>query len=70
MMDRDTGKLYDVQWVAQCAHRLRERWPHADITSIDEAAVELWENEALRALPPVQAAEAWLLRGSAKRDAW
>ena len=61
-MDRDASKLFDVQWVAQCARRLRERWPHADPTSIEEAAVELWEDERLRTMPPVEAAETWLRR--------
>jgi hypothetical protein len=38
---REAGKFFDVQWVAQCARRRRERWPHADVTSLEEAAVEL-----------------------------
>jgi hypothetical protein len=38
-MAREAGKFFDVQWVAQCARRLRERWPHADVTSLEEAAV-------------------------------
>ena len=62
-MDRELGKFFDVQWVAQCAHRLRERLPHADITSLEEAATELWRDDTLRALPPLQAAENWLRRG-------
>jgi hypothetical protein len=63
-MDRELGKFFDVQWVAQCARRLRERWPHADVTSLEEAAIELWSDEELRALPPVRAADEWLRRGS------
>ena len=59
-MDRDASKLFDLQWVAQCARRLRERWPHADPTSIEEAAVELWEDQTLRAMAPIEAAESWL----------
>jgi hypothetical protein len=51
-MDRDAGKFFDVQWVAQCAHRLRRQWPHADVGSIEETAIELWriglDSHALR----------------------
>ena len=63
-MNRDADNLADVQWVAQCAHRLRERWPHADVTSLEEAAVELWADEALRVMSATQAAESWLARAS------
>ena len=63
-MDREAGKFFDTQWVAQCAHRLRERWPHADVTSLEEAAGELWEDESLRAMAPVEAAESWLAKAS------
>ncbi len=61
-MDRPADNLIDVQWVAQCAERLRQRWPRADRTSLEEAATELWRNELARALPPLQAAEEWLAR--------
>ena len=63
-MDRGAGKFFDVEWVANCTRRLRERWPHADLTSLEEAAVELWSDEELRALPPSRAAEKWLRRGT------
>ena len=59
-MDREASKLYDVSWVAQCANRLREQWPRADPTSLEEAAAELWDDESLRAMAPVDAAVAWL----------
>ena len=62
-MNRDADNLADVQWVAHCAHRLREQWPHADPTSLEEAATDLWKDESLRAMPPAQAAVAWLRRG-------
>ena len=62
-MDRKPDKFFDVRWVAQCARRLRERWPHADITSLEEAAKELWRDDTLRAMPAIQAAESWLRRG-------
>ncbi len=63
-MQRDAGKLHDITWVAQCAHRLRARWPHVDPASLEEAAAELWLDEALRAMAAIDAAEAWLARGS------
>jgi hypothetical protein len=59
-MSCDADNRIDVRWVAQCAHRLRERWPHADVTSLEEAATELWRNEELRAMAPVEAAQRWL----------
>ncbi|MDQ6628336.1 MAG: hypothetical protein M3Z29_07810 [Pseudomonadota bacterium] len=59
-MKRDADSLADVQWIAQCAHRLREQWPHADPTSLEEAALELWHCDALRSLAPVEAASRWL----------
>ena len=62
-MNRDAGNLADVQWVAQCARRLREQWPHADPTSLHETADELWHDEALRVLTPVDAAIRRLRRG-------
>ena len=62
-MQRDSDNLIDVHWVAQCAHRLRAQWPHADPTSIDEAAAELWLDVSLRAMAPAAAAEHWLRLG-------
>lgn len=59
-MNRDTHELADVQWIAQCANRLREQWPRADPTSLEEAALELWRCDALRALDAAEAAKRWL----------
>lgn len=59
-MDRDADNLADVQWLAQCAHRLREQWPHADPTSLDETAADLWQDESLRSLEPREAVDRWL----------
>ena len=40
---------------------LREPWwPHADPSSLEVATAELWLDGALRALPPQEAAAAWL----------
>jgi hypothetical protein len=61
-MDRPADDLADPQWVAQCAERLRQRWPRADRTSLEEAAKELWLTPELRALPPAGAAERWLAK--------
>ena len=62
-MNCDADNLADVQWVAHCAHRLREQWPHADPTSLEEAAADLWNDASLRAMQPAQAAVASLRRG-------
>jgi hypothetical protein len=59
-MNRVEDNLADVQWVAQCAHRLRERWPHADVVALEEAAWELWRHDELRLLAAADAASQWL----------
>jgi hypothetical protein len=66
-MTRDPDNLADVQWVAQCAHRLRSHWPHADPRSLEEAALELWQTDWLREMSGRDAAELWL-RPLASRD--
>ena len=62
-MDAQFDKLADVQWVAQCAHRLRQRWPHADLASLEEAACELCSSRKWRGADPEAAAEQWLRLG-------
>ena len=59
-MDRSVSELIDVEWVARCAHRLRRRWPHVDVASLEEAATELWRVDWLRAMAAEEAAELWL----------
>ena len=59
-MNRDADNLADVQWLAQCANRLRQQWPRADVASIEEAALELWGTPELRELAGEAAATAWL----------
>jgi hypothetical protein len=59
-MDRSASELIDVQWVAQCARRLRQRWPHADLASLEEAAIELWRVDWLREMSAEAAVELWL----------
>ena len=56
--------LADVAWVAACARRLRERWPRADPTSVEETAAELALDDQWRSQPPVKAAEQWLSLGA------
>ena len=62
-MNRDADNQAGAQWVAQCAHRLREQWPRADPTSLEEAAFELWLDESFRSMAPAEAAAKWLRRG-------
>ena len=59
-MNRDADNLANVQWLARCANRLRQQWPRADVTSIDETALELWSAEWLRELPGEDAAALWM----------
>ena len=59
-MNRDADNLVDVQWLARCANRLRQEWPRADVTSIEEAALELWGAHWLRELSGEEAAALWL----------
>jgi len=54
------GELHKLEWVAQCAHRLREHWPHADVGALEEAAMDLWRDDDLRSLAPIDAAARWL----------
>ena len=59
-MDGELHNLSQVQWVAQCAQRLREHWPHADVSALEEAAMDLWRDDDLRSLAPIDAAARWL----------
>jgi hypothetical protein len=59
-MDRGESEFIDVQWVARCAHRLRRRWPHVDVASLEETATELWRIDWLREMAAEDAAELWL----------
>lgn len=56
----DTTIVADPCWVARCTHRLRRQWPHAELSSLEEAALDLWFDPGLRGLAPEQAAERWL----------
>ena len=59
-MEPQAADLADAQWVAQCAERLRRRWPRADRTSLEDTARDLGGTPELRRLPPAEAAERWL----------
>jgi len=59
-MNRDADNWVDVKWLAHCAKRLRQQWPRADVASIEEAALDLWNSVRLRELPGEEAAEIWL----------
>ena len=52
-----------VEWVARCAHRLREHWRTVAVQSLEEVANELWLNSELSRMPPEDAAVEWLCRG-------
>ncbi len=72
-MSPENRNVEDIQWIARCARRLREQWPHADPTSLDETASELLDEVPLRALAPELAAVTRLRRGipdEASRAEW
>ena len=52
--------LTPTQWIAMCAQRLHERWATVDQAQLEEAAVVIWNDAQLRALPPHEAAAKWL----------
>jgi hypothetical protein len=53
----------DREWVAQCAHRLRERWRTVAPCDLEAIAEELRLDHELGPLPPSDAAALWLGRG-------
>lgn len=53
-------ELTPSQWIARCAERLGERWRTVPAGELEAAAVEIWRDVDLRALPPDQAAARWL----------
>jgi hypothetical protein len=59
-MNRDADNMADLQWIAQCARRLREQWPRVELALLEKAALELWRDDQLRALTGEQAAATWL----------
>lgn len=58
--DLPMDTLLPTQWIAQCADRLHQRWRTVEPAQLEELAVDLWKDVQLRAMPPEEAAEAWL----------
>jgi hypothetical protein len=52
--------LLPSQWVSLCAQRLQQRWATVDTSQLEEVAIEIWNDERLRKLPPDEAASQWL----------
>ena len=53
-------RLSQPEWVAIAAHRLHYRWRSLNPGQLDEVAMDLWKDEHLRRLEPVQAVDTWL----------
>lgn len=47
-------------WIAACAHRLQQQWRTVDPAQLEELASDLWRDERLRSMSPIEAASAWL----------
>ncbi len=60
--------LLPTQWIAQCADRLHQRWRTVEPAQLEELAVDLWRDVQLRAMPPEEAAVAWLSPVKVKED--
>ena len=56
-------RIEQREWVAQCTRRLRQHWRTIDLASLEEVADELYRDERMRAMSPVDAATSWLGRG-------
>lgn len=48
------------QWIARCGEKLHERWLTVETAQLEEVAIEIWQDEKLRSMPPVEAATVWL----------
>lgn len=48
------------EWMDVMSKRLQQQWPSVDPARLDDVAADLWANEALRAMDPGSAADAWL----------
>jgi hypothetical protein len=48
------------QWIARCAERLGQRWRTVPVSELEEAAICVWQTEALRNMEPEAVAAAWL----------
>lgn len=54
------AELNPTQWIAACAETLRERWRTVPSRELEEVAILIWQDEALRSEPPREAAIKWL----------
>jgi len=52
--------LSEAQWIAIAAHRLQYRWRSINPGQLDDLAADLWQDEQLRSLDPVEAIDTWL----------
>jgi hypothetical protein len=52
--------LTAAEWLGAVSARLHECWPTIDPQRLEDVAFELFSDPALRALPPLEAAEKWL----------
>jgi hypothetical protein len=50
----------DPEWLAACAHGLQRHWRTVEPDFLQEVARDLWRNEKLRTMPPLEAAQKWL----------
>lgn len=64
LMQPEQSNDFQTTWIAECAHRLRLRWPRLQVETLEEVACELLSDDELRGLGPVEAAESWLARGA------
>jgi hypothetical protein len=54
------AELTPTQWIAACAETLRERWRTVPARELEEVAIVIWQDEALRGEAPREAAIKWL----------
>jgi hypothetical protein len=52
--------LRPTEWIAKCAERLHARWHTVGTAQLKEIAVDIWKDDALRSMGPVEAAAFWL----------
>jgi hypothetical protein len=52
--------LRPTEWIAKCAERLHDRWHTVEPAQLEEVAVDIWKNDQLRSMGPVDAAAFWL----------
>jgi hypothetical protein len=52
--------LRPTEWITKCAERLHEHWHTVEPGQLEEVAVDIWKNDYLRSMGPVEAAAFWL----------